>query len=133
MTIDGLITDLRETAGADEAVTALQEDRFYYHMAPKDSEFPYSVYKFGTEELDAEPVIATTLTVDTWDFSANAARAMEISERIKQLVHRTFAAAEVAFFSFRSRSTLPTGSDEVYRTSIVFDVIFADSALEPSA
>lgn len=132
MTINGLITDLKETINGDPAVTDLQEERLYYNMAPRDAAFPYSVYKFGAEELDAEPISSTTLTVDTWDFSANAARALEISERIKKLVHRTFASSEVAFFSFRNRSQLPTGTDEVYRTSIVFDVVLADSALEPA-
>lgn len=131
MTINGLITDLRESINSDESIATLQDDRLYYHKAPRDAEFPYSVYQFGTEQMDAEPVVATTLTIDTWDFSHSADRALLISERIKQIAHRTFASEEVAFFSYRSRSTLPTGSEEVYRTSIVFDVIFADSAMEP--
>lgn len=133
MTIDGLITDLRETIEADSIVTTHQEDRLYYNMAPKDADFPYSVYKLGNEDMDSEPITATTLTVDTWDFASNADRALLISERIKKLVHRTFASSEVAFFSFRTRSTLPTGSDEVYRTSIIFDVIFVDSAMVPAS
>lgn len=134
MTISGLISDLRETINGDPIITTHQAERLFYHQAPRDSEFPYSVYQFGSEDLtDAEPITETVLTIDTWDYSTKADRAIVLSERIKQLVHRTFASSDVAFFWYRGRSALPTGSEDVYRTSMVFEVLMADAGLVEQA
>jgi hypothetical protein len=101
--------------------------RIFHRMAPPDPDFPYIVHKLVGHLVDGA-VIEGEWLCDVWDYDTDAARAMQIGTRIKQILHgHVDKALNGAGLFFVRIDPVETDNHEVQRVSLRFEAVWPDT------
>lgn len=101
--------------------------------APESPPFPYLVHKIESELQDDGISQEGSWLCDVWDYGSDAARAIRIGIRVKQLLHNaTDPTLHQAGFEFRSMHPVKTDNDRVKRVALRFRLDWPDLDLVPT-
>ncbi|MFI0608487.1 MAG: hypothetical protein ACH37Z_11460 [Anaerolineae bacterium] len=104
----------------------------YTRKAPRTAHLPYCTFAFTLREGDVLGLNTGSLIIDVWDYSPCSDRADSIVRRLRALLHYrsldVYPTTVGARLFFEADNEVQTGTDNVWRNSVVFAVRAMDAA-----